>query len=216
MKTLLGIILLISLSANSQIYERTGKNWGVYAGANYSFINSNISKKHEQTYSTSIGLTRMLQNGIYPKIGYHYTEMPSVLRTESIDIMSKLHSAEVSILIDRNLFKLRKGVRVSGGCHYLAIGYILAPEYRYTFSNGTYKNNSSGEFSVLTGLSFTHIKKSMNKRNKSRTTQYDVFFRNGFTPFYSLETNGEELNFKRFEVGISIRKIRHGVYNFLP
>jgi|SaaInl6LU_22_DNA_1037377.scaffolds.fasta_scaffold58173_1 hypothetical protein len=216
MKTLLGLSLLISLSVNSQIYERTGKNWGVYAGANYSFINSNISKKHELTYSTSIGLTRMLQNGVYPKLGYHYSEMPSVFRIGSSDIMPKLHSAEASILIDRNLFKLRKGVRVRGGCHYLSIGYILAPEYRYTFSNKIHKNNSLGELSVLTGLSFTHVKKSMSKKNKSRTTQYDIFIRNGFSPFYSLETNEEELNFKRFEIGVSIRKIRHGVYNFLP
>ena len=216
MKTLLGLILLISFSGNSQIYERTRQNFGLYAGANYSFINSNISKKHELTYSASIGFTRMIRKGIHPKLGYHYSEMPSAFRSGQSDIMSKLHSAEGSILINKHFFKFSKGARVRGGCHYLSVGLIMAPEYRYTFSNKTYRNKSPGEFSLLTGLSFTHIKKSMSKKSKSRTTHYDIFFRKGFTSFYSLETNDEQIKFKRFEVGISIRKIRHGVYSFLP
>ena len=103
MKTLLGLILLISFSGNSQIYERTRQNFGLYAGANYSFINSNISKKHELTYSASIGFTRMIRKGIYPKLGYHYSEMPSAFSSGQSGIISKLHSFSFFNGIQRSL-----------------------------------------------------------------------------------------------------------------
>ena len=201
----------------AQIYEKTGRNLGVYFGGNASFVASNASQTPLATYSASGGLIHMVSPGIYPKLGYHYGKMPSSIGNDRMELMSDLHSIEGSVLIDKRLLKLSKGVRVLGvgGCHYLSIGLILAPEYRYTFSRSGFRNDSFGEISLLSGLSFTHVYKSMSKRNKSRTTQYDVFFRQGFTPFYATDFGGEPVTFKRFEVGLSIRKIKHQVSNFL-
>jgi hypothetical protein len=206
---------MIPLVLSAQVYERTGRNLGLYAGANTSFVKANYSKDYLLTYSASGGITHMVHPGIYPKIGYHFSKMPSSFQNDRNDLMTDLHSIEGSVLIDKNLIKLANGVRVNGGCHYLSIGLILAPEYRYTFSEKNHTNKSFGEFSLLSGLSFTHIYKNMGRRNKSRTTQYDIFFRKGFTPFYIAESDGEKLSFRRFEVGLSIRKIHHQVSNFL-
>lgn len=215
MKNIIAIIILVPSTYMAQIYERTGKNLGVYFGGNASFISSNLNKTPYVTYSASGGLIHMVSPGIYPKLGYHYGKMPSKAGNDRMELMSDLHSIDGSLLIDKSLIKLSKGVRVMGGCHYLSIGLIIAPEYRYTFSSSQFRNDSFGEISLLSGLSFTHMYKRMSKRNKSRTTQYDVFFRQGFTPFYTTEFGGEPVTFKRFEVGLSIRKIKHQVFNFL-
>jgi hypothetical protein len=216
MKILIALSLFTTFSINAQIYERTRKNIGVYVGSNMSFVSSDRITVNEMTYSVSGGLVHMILPGIYPKLGYHYMKMPAGLRNNSNIIMSDLHSIEGSVLFDKNLFKFSKGVRVIGSCHYLSIGLILAPEYRYTFSGRNQTNVSTGEVSILAGFSFTHIHKSMSRKNKSRTTQFDLFARKGLTPFYMLNLAGKDQKFTRFEIGISIRKIKHQVYNFLP
>jgi hypothetical protein len=215
MKRIMFILLVLPSIGLGQVYERTGKNLGLYLGAQGSLINSNVSDNNPLGYSFGGGLIHMASPGIYLKAGYHHANLPKEFMPRTGEASNQLHSAEGAILIDKRLLKLHKGRRIGNGCHYLSIGLILSPEYRYAFTDEALENRSSGEFSLLTGFSFTHIYKNMGYRNKSRTTQYDLFVRNGFTPYYQSDVTGNNVMLKRLEFGLSIRKIRHQVSNFL-
>jgi hypothetical protein len=166
--------------------------------------------------SGSLGIVHMVSPGIYPSIGYTLNSSQQVFSRQGVSFpLQQSHTLDASVLFDKQILKLLNGRRVLGGCHYLSLGLILAPEYHYMFGNSNLKNSSYGEFATSIGLSFYHFQKSMRKKVKANTRQYDIFFRKGFTPILSVSDNGTETNYFRQEIGLRVRFIRHQVTNFL-
>jgi hypothetical protein len=211
------VLLLFHAQPRAQIYERTGKNLGIYLSAQpLSQVSENRSFKEPNTLSGSVGIIHMLRPGIYPSIGYTYNRSQPILSRSGADFpMEQAHIVDAALTIDKQLLKLVNGRRVSGGCHYLSLGLILGPEYHYMFGNEQIKNEGYGEVAAHVGLSFFHFYKSMRKKYKSNTRQFDVFYRRGFTPLLSGTYHGAYVHYYRQEIGIRIRFIRHEVSNFL-
>ena len=209
-------ILSIKVSMG-QIYERTGKNIGMYISAQpVSQIIEKGSFSQLNCLSGSVGVVHMLKPGIYPSIGYTFNKSQQIIgRNESTFPLQDAHIIDASLILDKQILKLLNGKRVMGGCHYLSLGFIIGPEYHYLFGNSMIKNVGFGEIAGTVGLSFYHYKKSMRKKVKANTRQYDIFFRKGFTPILSTSIDGAEKNYFRQEIGIRIRLVRHQVYNFL-
>jgi hypothetical protein len=219
MKTGTIILALLLVSGNSfgQIYERTGKNLGIYfAGQPISQLSEKPFKSGLNNLSGSLGIIHMLVPGIYPSIGYTFNRNENMTeRDNSFISIQNGHILDASLLFDKQLLKLVKGRRVLGGCHYLSLGLIAGPEYHYMLGTRAIPNESFGEIAGQFGLSFYHFQKSMGKRPRSKTRQYDVFYRRGFTPIFSTTQNGIQTNLYRQEIGIRVRLIRHQVSNFL-
>ena len=219
MKTgkLITAILLVSCHSFGQIYERTGKNLGIYfAGQPISQLNEKPLNSGLNNLSGSIGLVHMLVPGIYPSVGYTFNRAQNITGRENALLpFQNAHILDASLLFDKQLLKLLNGRRVLGGCHYLSLGLIAGPEYHYMLGTRAVPNESFGEIAGQIGFSFYHFRKSMGKRAKSKTRQYDVFYRRGFTPIFSSTQNGIQTNLYRQEIGIRVRLIRHQVTNFL-
>lgn len=216
MKKSLFLICLLPLIAQAQIYVRTGENLGLYASGQVSAIKSTNGQSRNTSFSVNGGLIHMFHPGIYGKFGYQFSDMSNLTLMRDQQFSNGLHSLEGSVLFDKNLLKLVNGKLVGNSCHYLSLGLILAPEYRYHLFSQRNNLTNVGEFSVLGGLSLCHIYKNRGARTQSRTIQYDLFCRYGVTPFLATEnTNGQTESLKRVEFGIGIRYIRHKVYNFL-
>lgn len=219
MKTGTIIIALLLVAGNSfgQIYERTGKNLGIYfAGQPISQLSEKPFNSGLNNLSGSFGLIHMVAPGIYPSIGYTFNRTQNITgRENSFVPIQNGHILDASLLFDKQLLKLVKGRRVLGGCHYLSLGLIAGPEYHYMLGTRAIPNESFGEIAGQFGLSFYHFQKSMGKRARSKTRQYDVFYRRGFTPIFSTTQNGIQTNLFRQEIGIRVRLIRHQVTNFL-
>lgn len=216
MKKSLFLICFLPFITQAQIYLRTGENLGLYASGQVSAIKSTNGQSRNTSFSANGGLIHMFRPGIYGKFGYQYSDMSNLTLMRDQQFSNGLHSLEGSVLFDKNLLKLVNGKLVGNSCHYLSLGLILAPEYRYHLFSQRNNLTNVGEFSVLGGLSLCHIYKNRGARNQSRTIQYDLFCRYGVTPFLETENiNGQTESLKRVEFGIGIRYIRHKVYNFL-
>jgi hypothetical protein len=219
MKTGTIIIALLLVAGNSfgQIYERTGKNLGIYfAGQPISQLSEKPFNSGLNNLSGSFGLIHMVAPGIYPSIGYTFNRAQNITgRENSFVPIQNGHILDASLLFDKQLLKLVKGRRVLGGCHYLSLGLIAGPEYHYMLGTRAIPNESFGEIASQVGFSFYHFQKSMGKHARSKTRQYDVFYRRGFTPIFSTTQNGIQTNLFRQEIGIRVRLIRHQVINFL-
>jgi len=211
MKTTL-LFLLISFCAFGQMYQRTGRNLGITIGGQYVIPSSSNYTR----FGASAGLIHMVKPGIFLKSGYTYSKnlLPENART-GLYPPAVTQTIDASILIDKRILKLSHGrpIATAYGCHYFSIGVIAAPEYHYDFQARTTNNATPHEFSGLVGLSFCHMYKSKGRRNMGKTTQYDLFYRQGFTPYYTNSTSG--LSFKRAEIGLQIRRIRHQVTNMI-
>ena len=219
MKTviLITLILLVSCHSFGQVYERTGGNLGVYiAGQPISQLNEKPLNTNLNNLSGSIGLIHMLEPGIYPSIGYTFNRAENITGIENAILpFQNAHILDASLLFDKQLLKLVNGKRVFGGCHYLSLGLIAGPEYHYMLGTRAVQNESFGEIAGQIGFSFYHFQKSKGKGARSKTRQYDIFYRRGFTPIFSSTQNGIKSNLYRQEIGIRVRLIRHQVINFL-
>jgi len=219
MKTLVLIFLCLASIETSlgQIYERTGKNLGLYFSAQpLSYLNTKGTNTATRNFNGSVGVVHMLRPGIYSSVGYTFSKtLETSSRNPSVFPMQSAHGIDAALLFDKQLLKLVNGRRVHGSCHYLSIGLIIGPEYHYMFGNNQFKNESIGEFAGTIGISFFHFRKSMSKKIKANTKQFDVFFRNGFTPLFTVNAMDGQQKFYRQEFGIRVRLIRHQVANFL-
>ena len=207
------LFLILGLTAYGQMYQRTGKNIGLTLGAQYSFLQNDQSVTG---LGGSVGLIHMMKPGIYLKSGYSYSKnnQSEYFRPE-LAAPAVHQSVDASILIDKRILKLSHGRPIASayGCHYFSIGLIAAPEYHYDIYARSTNNATPHEISGLIGFSFCHIYKSKGRQNMSKTTQFDLFYRQGFTPYYTNALTGQE--FKRAELGLQIRRIRHQVSNVL-
>jgi hypothetical protein len=166
------------------------------------------------TISTSAGFVSMVSRGIYPTLGYTYAhQLNAGIRNTSFPL-AQSHMVDASILINKRLVKLMNK-RINGICHYVSLGLILAPEYHYMFGTREHPNESFGEVGGQIGLSLYHHYSSESKRARSKTRQYDLFYRQGFTPIFAETINGSEQKYFRQELGIRVRLIHHAVYDFL-
>jgi hypothetical protein len=216
MKNSLLLICLLPLLANAQIYLRTGENLGFYASSQVSMLKSSLGQSEKTSLSVNGGLIHMFRPGIYGKFGYQYSDIKNLSTLRDQQIPNSLHSLEGSVLLDKNLFKLVNGKLVRNSCHYLSVGLILGPEYRFHLFPQRNNLNNIGEFSALGGISLCHVYKNRVARKQSKSIQYDLFCRYGVTPLIETEyANGQLETLKRFEFGIGVRYIRHKVYNFL-
>lgn len=219
MKTLVLIFLCLASIETSlgQMYERTGKNLGLYFSAQpLSYLNTKGTNTATRNFNGSVGVVHMLRPGIYSSVGYTFSKtQTNTSRYPSAFPMQSANGIDASLLFDKQLLKLVNGRRVHGSCHYLSIGLIIGPEYHYMFGNEQVKNESLGEFAGIIGLSFFHFRKSMSKRVKANTKQFDLFFRNGFTPLFTVNTMDGQQKYYRQEIGVRVRLIRHQVSNFL-
>ncbi len=208
MRTLL--FLLLTFPVWGQMYHRTGKNLGFTLGVNTGSI---ASTDVDQNISGSFGLIHMVVPGIFLKGGYTYTQrfFPENVRVSTLP-EEKGHQLDASVLIDKRILKFVDGhaLSTSYGCHYFSLGLIAAPEYHYHLNSADRANLTPHEFTGLIGLSLCHIYKNKGRMSMGRTTQYDLFYRHGFTPYFT-SVNGDK--FKRFELGIQIRRIKHQVKN---
>jgi hypothetical protein len=210
-------LLAVNLFATGQIYQRTGKNFGVYLSAQpFSRVSQKVNASSPNSFSGAIGFVHMVYPGIFPMLGY------SLQRFQSIDSrnggafhMQNAHSIDAALLLDKRVLKLLNGRRVFGGCHFLSLGLIVAPEYHYMFGSKDIKNNSLGEVGMQMGLSFYHYRRTLSKCVQGKTRQYDIFYRRGFTPIFMADYAGDQSKFYRDEIGLRVRFIRHQVSNFL-
>ncbi len=207
------LFLLLGLSAFGQMYQRTGKNIGLTFAAQGSFLqNTNDSKG----LGGSVGLIHMMKPGIYLKSGYSYTKHEQAQNSRLGSPTPSIHqTVDASLLIDKRILKLSKGrpIATAYGCHYFSIGVIAAQEYHYDVYARSSNNTTPHELTGLIGFSFCHIYRSKGRQNMSKTTQFDLFYRHGWTPYYTHAATGEA--FKRAEFGLQIRRIRHQVTNLL-
>jgi hypothetical protein len=203
MKTTFLFVFCFGIYSFSQIYERTGKNMGLYTS-----FSCHTDETFRLPVSFSAGFLTMPTPGIFPKLGYKMDIIPSR------EGFSKIHGLEASVQLDKCLLKTSKGIRVMNACHYFSIGLILAPEYRcHIIPNA--EQSVLHEFSGLAGLSFAHISKRRDKRSQRFTRQYDVFYRQGFSPSYQLLFSDGAPSRLRMEIGMNIRFMHHRVRNFL-
>ena len=217
-KKVICIVLILSQNtSNAQIYERTGKNLGLY------FSVQPIASFQEKTqalnttaFTAGTGIVHMLAPGLYPSLGYTFTafEQAQVFGRMNEISLQHSHTLDAGFLVDKQIAKLYNG-RIRSMCHYFSLGFILGPEYHYMLGNREMKNESFGEIGGQIGLSIYHHSSTMNKRSKGKTRQYDVFYRKGFTPVFATSISGVKQEFYRQEIGIRVRLIRHQVYNFL-
>lgn len=216
MKKSLLLICFLPVITQAQIYVRTGENLGLYASGQVYAINSTKGQSGTPSFSANGGLIHMFHPGIYGKFGYQYSDLSNLTHLRDLQFSKGLHSLEGSVLFDKNLLKLVNGKLVRNSCHYMSLGLILAPEYRYHLFSQRNNLTNMGEFSMLGGISLCHIYKNRGAAKQSRTIQYDLFYRYGVTPFLATENaNGQIESLKRAEIGIGIRFIHHKVYNFL-
>jgi hypothetical protein len=203
------IFLFLGISIFGQMYQRTGRNLGLTLGVQGSMLQG---KNDVTGFGGSVGLIHMIHPGIFIKSGYTYlkSNVPSGSRPGLLP-PTEHQTIDASLLIDKRILKLSHGrpVATTYGCHYFSIGIIAAPEYHYDIHYRSSGNTTPHEFSGLVGLSFCHIYKNKGRSSMSRSTQYDIFYRHGFTPFFTSSTSGN--SFKRAEIGIQIRRIRHQV-----
>ena len=199
----------------AQVYERTGKNLGVYVSSQpISHWKTKSSDLLTQSVGGSIGFIHMVYPGIYPSIGYTFNQMLDSRNALTVT-KPQNHMLDASLIVNKRIAKLFK-TRIHNTCHYLSLGFIIAPEYHYLIWREDQPNNSRGEVSGQVGLSLYHYYSSLSKKAKSKTIQYDFFFRNGFTPILSTKINGIQQDYYRREFGVRIRFVKHQVYNFLP
>lgn len=208
-------VIAIGKMAVGQFYERTGKNFGMY----FSAQPLSLIKQSEETFALtningSAGFVSMVSRGIYPTVGYTFShQLNSGIRKTSFPL-EQSHIVDASILFDKRLVKLMDK-RIKGVCHYLSLGLILAPEYHYMFGTREHPNESFGEVGGQIGLSLYHHYSSSSKRARSKTRQYDLFYRHGFTPIFAQTIDGVQQKFYRQEIGLRVRLIHHEVYDFL-
>lgn len=212
MKTTI-LFLILGLTAFGQMYQRTGKNLGLTLGIQGSLLED---QEHMKSFGGSAGLIHMIHRGIYIKSGYSYSKLnqPNNFRPNSGS--TNVHqTVDASVLIDKRVLKLSHGkpIATTYGCHYFSIGLIASPEYHYDLNARSNNNATPHEFAGLIGFSFCHIYKNKGRINMSKTTQFDLFYRQGFTPYFTNAITGQE--FKRAELGLQIRRIRHQVTNML-
>jgi hypothetical protein len=196
----------------SQLYERTGRNFGMYFSIQPMAIMKLTNDQLQlSSINGSLGFTTMISRGIYPSIGYTYSSfLNSSIDGNSYPLV-KSHTIDASVIFNKRIAILMNK-RIKGVCHYISLGLIFAPEYHYTFGTVNRPNESFGEICGQIGLSLYHGKSNASKKS---TKQLEVFYRHGFTPNFS-QTNSEGTqNFYRQEIGLRLRLIRHQVYDFL-
>lgn len=208
-------VIAIGKMAVGQFYERTGKNFGMYFSAQpLSLIKQSEDPFALTNINGSAGFVSMVSRGIYPTVGYTFShQLNSEIRKTSFPL-EQSHIVDASILFDKRLVKLMDK-RIKGVCHYLSLGLILAPEYHYMFGTREHPNESFGEVGGQIGLSLYHHYSSSSKRARSKTRQYDLFYRHGFTPIFTQTIDGVQQKFYRQEIGLRVRLIHHEVYDFL-
>ena len=208
-------VIAIGKMAVGQFYERTGKNFGMYFSAQpLSLIKQSEDPFALTNINGSAGFVSMVSRGIYPTVGYTFShQLNSEIRKTSFPL-EQSHIVDASILFDKRLVKLMDK-RIKGVCHYLSLGLILAPEYHYMFGTREHPNESFGEVGGQIGLSLYHHYSSSSKRARSKTRQYDLFYRHGFTPIFAQTIGGVQQKFYRQEIGLRVRLIHHEVYDFL-
>lgn len=208
-------VIVVGKMAVGQFYERTGKNFGMYVAAQpLSVMKQSGDPFALTTINGSAGFVSMISRGIYPTVGYTYShQLNAGIRNTSFPLMQS-HMVDASILFNKRLVKLMNK-RINGICHYVSLGLILAPEYHYMFGTRENPNESFGEVGGQIGLSLYHHYSSASKRSRSKTRQYDLFYRQGFTPVFAQTIGGVQQKFYRQEIGIRVRLIHHEVYDFL-
>jgi len=208
-------VIVVGKMASVQFYERTGKNFGMYFSAQpLSVIKQSGDPFALTNVNGSAGFVSMVSRGIYPTLGYTYAhQLNAGIRNTSFPL-AQSHMVDASILINKRLVKLMNK-RINGICHYVSLGLILAPEYHYMFGTREHPNESFGEVGGQIGLSLYHHYSSASKRARSKTRQYDLFYRQGFTPVFAQTIGGVQQKFYRQEIGIRVRLIHHEVYDFL-
>lgn len=215
-KMMLSLVLLVTgTTVYGQFYERTGKNFGMYFSAQPLSVLKQASDPFALTnMNGSAGFITMVSRGIYPSFGYTYSrQLNSGVRTTNFPL-TESHTLDASLIFNKRLVKLMNK-RINGVCHYLSLGLILAPEYHYMFGSREHPNEAFGEVGGQIGVSLYHHYSSASKRARSKTRQYDLFYRQGFTPIFAETTNGTEQKYFRQELGIRVRLIHHEVYDFL-
>jgi hypothetical protein len=205
------IFLLFGFSVFGQMYHRTGRNIGFTLEAHGATSNKDLTS---MAYGGSAGLTHMFHPGIFLNAGYSYAKMYTNSGHRIVPNMpSTIQTIDASILADKRFLILSNGraVKTAHGCHYFSFGFIVAPEYHYHLNINEPQNVIKHEMTFLTGLSFCHMFKNRGRVTMANTTQYDVFYRHGITPFY--QAKGSDASLKRMELGIRICRIKHQVAN---
>jgi hypothetical protein len=208
-------ILVSGTSVFGQFYERTGKNYGMY----FSVQPLSVLKKSGDPFSItnvngSLGFVSIVSKGVYPSFGYTYSHrLNTGVRNTSFPTRES-HMLDASLLINKRLVTLMNK-RIRGICHYVSLGLIFAPEYHYMFGTSEHPNESFGEVGGQIGLSLYHHYSASSKRGRSKTRQFELFYRQGFTPIFTETINGNEQKYFRQEIGIRVRLIHRQVYDFL-
>jgi hypothetical protein len=211
----ISLSLLFISNVAAQFYKQTGKNFGLFiAGSPISSIHIKKEPINSNTNLFSVGLVKMVSAGIYPKIGYSLSVLKNDYYENSSFSVKNFHTLSAGILFDVRIAKLRQK-KIGSTCHYLSMGMIASPEYRFTFPSTDINDNFSGEFSGEIGLSFCHVSSASNRKNKSRTRHYDLYYRQGFTPFLKLSDGISENPYMQKEIGLRVRFMFHKVYDFL-
>ena len=109
MKTLVLIFLcLASIETSlSQIYERTGKNLGMYFSAQpLSNLKVKGTNSATRNFNGSAGIVHMLRPGIYSSVGYTFSKtLETSSRNPSVFPMQSAHGIDAALLFDKQLLK---------------------------------------------------------------------------------------------------------------
>lgn len=209
------LTIVIGTTAFGQFYERTGKNYGLYLSAQPLSVLKQAGDPFSLTnVNGSIGFISMVSRGIYPSVGYTYSHLLNSGARNTSFPLTESHTLDASLIFNKRLVKLMNK-RINGVCHYLSLGLIVAPEYHYMLGTREHPNESFGEVGGQIGLSLYHHYSSASKRARSKTRQYDLFYRQGFTPIFTETIKGTQQKYFRLEIGIRVRLIHHEVYDFL-
>lgn len=200
--------VLLSISLYSQIYQRTGKSFGVAInGATFtSKITGDNRNDLNLDYELGVTALRMFKPGLFYTAGYNRIFTADI---ENYSLNLSGNYFYVGLGFDKFLFDLNTQ-RIGSICIFHKLGLIGSLNYG-RYYNDLGQNDSFGEINVKLGVSYYTHYKSMSKKSKGKTIHWELLYYNGITPFYSLENQ----SIRRHGLTLNVRFMKHEVTDFL-
>ncbi len=221
MRYLLMLIFFLSLTANGQLYQRSGRNMGIQAGFDYT--SSHTSKKGflpgETGSAFRIGYMRTFGDFIYPGIIFNYRMNNILLSSDSLGNKSitsvKTPSIQIPVLIQIPFVSIPLGKSKKRECTYLNTNFRIGPEFSYNLkSKSTANFLSSHEFALQTAFGFNVSKSGGTHRRMAWDVQWHIVWRKSFNDFGGTTGFVGTTPYYNNYVGLTLTVIRFATTSF--
>lgn len=223
----LWVVMFVSVFgiAKAQLYERSGRNFGIVAGYDYTSLHS--SKKGflpgETGSGFRIGYTRSLGDLLYPGIIFNYRINNAAVYSVDTNGSSlknvtelKTPSIQIPVLIQIPFVSIPLGKSKKRECSYLNTNFRVGPEFSYNLkTKSTQPFTSNNEWALQTAFGFNVSKSGGTHRRMAWDVQWHIVWRKSFNHIGTLEGFTGSQKFYNNYLGLTVTVIRYATTSFL-